>query len=406
MLFLILNGIFLCVFGFLMLYLMGLSFLALARRWRRTLPTAEAHRFAVVIPAHNEESSILRTIRSAKNVRYPSGKFDVILIADNCTDRTAEIGRREGAIVMERSDPLLKSKGYALRWCFDRILADGSGYDAVVVVDADSILSENFLPVMSGYLAQGAKVIQSKDIVEPQPGVWSAEIIRFGFTLFNHVRPLARDAMRFSAGLRGNGMCFSADILKMVPWCTYGLNEDLEYGLILLLRGIRTAFAPEATVLAVMPANPKNAESQRARWEKGRFPVIRTYAPQLIRRFLTHGSLRALDALVDLIMPPFVNLFAAAIGLTLVTFLFSLGGIDAVSVLLPYWCAVVIAGILHVFVGLAAARADRGLYKTLFFIPRYAFWKLMIYGKMALKNRSEEWIRTTREKSLKSQDSE
>jgi cellulose synthase/poly-beta-1,6-N-acetylglucosamine synthase-like glycosyltransferase len=307
---------------------------------------------------------------------------------------------------MERSDTERKSKGYALRWCFDRILAGTPEYDAVVVIDADSIVSRDFLSVMDAALHDGARAIQSNDMVEPQPGVWSAEIIRFGFTLYNHVRPLGRSVISLPAGLRGNGMCFSSDVLREVPWCTYGLNEDLEYGLILLLHGIRTEFAPDATVLATMPANAKNAESQRARWEKGRFPVVKKYAPQLLKKVFLRGSFRSLDALIDLVMPPFVNLFGVVIGMAVINTFCALLGLEAARTILPFWILAIIAGILHVFVGLAAAKADADLYKTLFFIPRYAFWKILLYLKMALRGSTKEWVRTTREQASESSKSE
>jgi 1,2-diacylglycerol 3-beta-glucosyltransferase len=404
----IINLVLLAVVGGMLFYLFALSLLACIGRLLPAVQPSSGRRFAVVIPAHNEETSIARTVRSFHRVDYPRDRYDLIVIADNCTDATASVARAEGATVMERANDTLKSKGYALRWCFDRILAGSAQprYDAVIVVDADSVVSANFISVMNAYLDRGARVIQSNDMVEPQPGVWSAEIIRFGFTLYNHVRPLARRVVSFSAGLRGNGMCFSADVLREVPWCTYGLNEDLEFGIILLLRGIRSEFAREATVLATMPANPKNAESQRARWEKGRFPVVGTYAPKLLRNILLRGSVRSLDALIDLVMPPFVNLFGLAILLFILNAGGALLGFGVAAAMLPWWIAAVAAGTLHVFVGLFAADADAGLYKTLFVIPRYALWKIVLYVRMMLRGTSGEWIRTTREAGVKSGESD
>src|SRR5699024_8522728 len=105
------------------------------------LESKTKRRFAVVVPAYNEEESIASTIRSLSAIDYDSARFKIIVIADNCTDRTAEIAEKEGAAVMVRSSAQKRGKGYALRWCFDRILANNNihNFDAAVVVDADTI---------------------------------------------------------------------------------------------------------------------------------------------------------------------------------------------------------------------------------------------------------------------------
>jgi len=389
-------------FGFFMVYLASLSIIALFGRTRSSFEAARTRRFAVVVPAHNEETAIGRTVESLVGMKYPRDRFDVIVVADNCTDRTAQIARGAGAIVLERSDPTLRSKGHALRWCFDRILEEGKGYDAVAVIDADSIADANFLAVMNLYLDRGAKAIQSSDLVAPMPGSWNSEIIRFGFTLYNYVRPLARKVLHCSAGVRGNGMCFSSELLRQVPWNTYSLNEDLEYGLILLLEGTVVEFAPEAKVLATMPTTSGNARSQRSRWERGRFPVIKRYAPRLIASGLTSFSLPRVDAFIDLMIPPFVNLFGGVVIISAVHLTLWAAGLLSSPALAVLWGIFVLCGFVHVFVGLYAAKADAMLYKAFFYIPRYAFWKLALYVGLVRGEKSTDWVRTTRERPVES----
>jgi cellulose synthase/poly-beta-1,6-N-acetylglucosamine synthase-like glycosyltransferase len=386
------------VAGFFVVYLTALSVLALFVRPKREFPAARKRRFALVVPAHNEELSIARTLASLLAIDYPKELFTVIVVADNCTDATASLARSAGANVRERTDTTLRGKGYALRWCFDQILRETPPYDAVVVIDADSIASANFLTVMNHYLERGAGAIQCSDMVAPLPGAWSSEVTRLGFTLYNHVRPLARSLFGFSAGLRGNGMCFSAATLRDHPWNTYSLNEDLEYGLVLLLRGVPVVFAPEALVLATMPATAANAESQRSRWERGRFPVIRRYTWPLVALSARTLSLRPLDALIELIIPPFVNLIAAILALTLLTAVLSVTGYSGAFSFLVAWEILLVLGVAHVLIGLVAAGADRDLYRTLLAIPRYAVWKLLLYTKFVRRRPSTEWVRTTRER--------
>jgi cellulose synthase/poly-beta-1,6-N-acetylglucosamine synthase-like glycosyltransferase len=234
------------------------------------------------------------------------------------------------------------------------------------------------------------------------PGSWNSEIIRFGFALYNFARPLARKVLHCSAGIRGNGMCFSSDLLRRIPWNTYSLNEDLEYGLILLLGGTIVEFAPEAKVLATMPASASNARSQRSRWERGRFPVIRRYAPRLLTSGLSSFSPPLIDALIDLVIPPFVNLFGGVLILSVIHLALWAAGFLASPALAVLWGFFVLCGFVHVFAGLYAARADAMLYKAFFHIPRYAIWKLTVYLGLFRGTKSSDWVRTTRERPIES----
>ena len=125
-------------------------------------------RFAIVVPAHDEERTIDATLRSLLAIDYPSQMYDVVVIADNCDDGTAQVANRPRVQILERNDPHLRGKGYALRWGFDALVSL-SRYDAVVVVDADSTASRNFLSVMNDELEAGAEAIQSSDLVNPLP---------------------------------------------------------------------------------------------------------------------------------------------------------------------------------------------------------------------------------------------
>lgn len=387
----------LCLLGFFTLYLVALSCLALMARTRQEFTTNHARRFACVIPAHNEESSIYNTVASLKNVHYPQADYDVIVIADNCSDRTAEIARSLGSNVFERKNSAQRGKGYALRWCFDRLLTEQHSYDAIVVIDADTIVDPEYLTVMNYYLEHGSMALQCSDMAASQPGSWISEMTRLGFTLYNYVRPLGRKTLNCSAGVRGNGMCFAVETLRTVPWNTFSLNEDLEYGLVLLLNGINVDFAPEAKVYATMPTSPRNAESQRSRWEGGRFPIIQMYGPRLLKETFRSSSLRCLDAFIDLITPPFVSLFGALL-LFFVTHAIVVGlGSSATMPFFLAWGVLVVSGLAHVFIGLLAARADVQLYKAFFYLPRYAFWKLALYTKSLRRAPTIEWVRTTRD---------
>jgi 1,2-diacylglycerol 3-beta-glucosyltransferase len=388
------------VFGFFLLHLALLSVLALTVRKCKIIEGLRFQKMAVIVPAHNEESNIERTIRSLVAIDYPHEYFDVIVVADNCTDRTADVARKAGATVHERHIPELRGKGYALNWCFARILSEEPSYDAMAVVDADSIVSSNFLSVMNHYLERGAVAIQCSDMVEPAATAWSSEVTRVGFALYNYVRPLGRRVIGCSAGLRGNGMCFAASTLRSVPWEAYSQAEDLEYGLELLLNGVTVVFAPEATVLSPMPQNVENAESQRARWEAGRLPLIRRYAGRLLLTGFRQLSFRPIDGSIDLVTPPLLNLLVLVLLLLFLSLLVWAAGVAEAGPFVVAWLALIGLAGIHVMVGLVAAGANNHLYKALAYIPRYALWKIALYGKLLRRGHTGTWVRTTRDRPV------
>ena len=382
-------------FGAVFFYLFFLSLMGLFVNVKREKRSSRLRTFALVIPAHNEEGTIAKTVSSLMDIAYPGDHADVYVLADNCTDHTADIASGfNGVTVLERHDQQQRGKGFALRWCFDQLLSSPRVYDAIVVIDADSVASQNFLSVMNEYLEEGHQVLQAADVPEARPELWSSEVVRIGMTLYNISRPLGRRKLKFTAGLRGNGMCFSTDVLRTVPWRAYSLTEDLEYGLDLLLNGITVTLAPEAVVLASMPN--RLSGSQRERWEAGRFPVVKEYIPKLARKFRRTFSPVILDSLVDLLIPPFVNVFALAFLLSLIT-----AGtviVDLVDAAVLWgWGAVLFLGSAHVVLGLVAARADRHLFQALAYVPCYAVWKLTVYAHVLMYGIRKEWIRTIRD---------
>lgn len=385
------------VFGFLLAYQALLSFFALFGKKNKRISSMRHRKFAIVIPAYNEEHVITKTIYSLSGIIYPKSLYDLIVVADNCTDNTAKIAEKLGSRVLERTNNMDRGKGFALRWAFNRLLDGDISYEAIVVIDSDSLVSGNFLEVMNYYLENGSHVVQSSDLVLPKPGSWSSESTRIGFLLYNYVKPLGRKVLGLPMGLRGNGMCFSADILRRFPWNAWSQTEDVEYGLNLLINRIDIDFAPEATVWAIMPAKAKNAESQRERWELGRYSTIKKYAPRLFNLFRERRSLKYFDALVELISPPLVNTFL------LIIIIAGINGALAMKSIVPnsimvMWLLVASLGFIHLFLGLIAARADASVYKSIFYIPLYAVWKMKVYISSLYKGTNREWIRTTRER--------
>lgn len=377
-------------------YQLLLGLLALSAHLHTSFETTKNRKFAIIVPAHDEAKIIAKTIYSLSALIYPKQLYDVFIVADNCTDETATLAQNLGVNVLERTHKTKKGKGYALRWAFDQILESEEAYDALIVIDADSLVSGNYLEVMNYYLEQGSRVIQSGDLVLPEPGNWSVEATQIGFLLYNYVKPLGRKVLNFNMGLRGNGMCFSTDVLRTIPWKAWSLTEDVEYGLTLILNGFNIDFAPEATVHAQMPVEADNAESQRSRWEIGRFQIIKAYTAKFLIQSIKKRSLAYFDVFLDLITPPFVNLmFMVSAGGALVFGLWLFGLLPLLHILL--WGLLLGIGIAYIFIGLYVSGAKKELYQALFRIPFYLFWKLKVYFKVYKKGIDKEWVKTKRD---------
>jgi 1,2-diacylglycerol 3-beta-glucosyltransferase len=379
-------------------YLAGLTAAAAVARRRRPPAHVDrsSHRFAILIPAHNEEHLIGRLLESLQRLDYPAAGRDVYVVADNCEDGTAEIARSGGAVVYERHDPSAKSKGHALRWLLTRVRERGTPYDAFVVLDADSIVTPNLLRAMAARLAAGCQVIQAYYSVLNAGEAPVASLRYAALAAIHFVRPLGRSLFGLSAGLKGNGMCFAAAVLERYDWRWFTLAEDVEFHLALVADGIRVDFAPETTVLADMPVTLRQAASQNERWERGRLQLLRTYGRRLIgdglRRLVTRrpgGTLR-LDAAAEQLLPPLSVTFALGLCCLLA------GGLLASP--LPMLLALIsLAGQLgHLIGGLILVGAPRRAYLSLAYAPVYVLWKVALYGRALVGGQSRSWVRTAR----------
>lgn len=365
-------------------------------RRRRPAPAGGAlapPRFLFVIPAHDEESGIGETVRSCREVEYPSDRFEVAVIADNCADRTAEVARAAGARVVERSDESRKSKGYALEYFMGLLQAEGTldDHDALVVVDADSTVDPSVLSRFAEHLAAGRDWVQGHYTVGNADRSWRTRLMCYAFGLFNGVLPLGLDRLGLGVSYQGNGMCLSTRGLRRFPWHAHGLVEDMEFSWELRVAGERVAFEPDAVVRAVMLVGGGQASaSQRRRWEYGRKEVTRRF----VRRCLASrhmGPVEKAVALLELTLPT-----AVALGLVYLLVgaanlaAFALGG----SPLFLAWTVLATAALAGYALGPFVLFGVPWRYLlTLAWVPYFAVWK----GWVALQGRPGSWVRTTRE---------
>ncbi|MFZ0544096.1 MAG: glycosyltransferase family 2 protein [Candidatus Promineifilaceae bacterium] len=390
-----------------------------ARRFTPRRLNGPFHRFLILIPAHNEERLLPSLLQNLRQLDYPSDCYEIHVVADNCTDRTAEVARSAGVQVHERVNEVERGKGFALQWLMKQLIEADVPHDAVVILDADTVVSKRFLRVMDARLGRGERVIQAYYAVRDPESSKSAGLRYAALTVLHYLRPQGRMVLGGSAGLKGNGMVFSADIMKRYVWPS-SVTEDIEMHMKLVFDGEQVTFAPDAVVWAEMPDTLSGSQSQNDRWEQGRIQMARAYVPRLLRRaWLERGNGRGFmlfDAAMEHIIPPFsVLMTLSGIGLlsALVLTVFRSVGIRKQSGESPvrrkrsflYYLPgvnlfvaifIIIGQVFYLVAGLRLAGAPRNVYLSLLYAPGYVVWKIFQYGRVLFGKKDREWVRTAR----------
>ena len=408
---LLLQGLLALIVGYLVMLAA-----AAGRAPRRTRPQQgqPAKRFLILVPAFNEERLLPELLQSLDQLDYPAELYSVHVVADNCTDQTAAVARREGAVVHQRTDDTLKGKGYALQWLLGELWAAGEVHDAVLFLDADSIVSQNFLSVMAARLAQGERVIQAYYTVRDPGESWAGGMRYAGLAALHYLRPQGRMVLGGSAGLKGNGMVIAADVMKRHAWSA-SVTEDIDLHMSLILDGERVTFAPDAIVWGEMPTTLENSHSQNVRWEQGRLQMAALYVPRLLRaswaeRKNGNGkrSFLLFDAAMEHLIPPFSLLVGAtALGAAFGLFLSLVDAwpirprksklarpIGRFNLILS--AALILGQMVYLLAGLRLVRAPKHIYMTLLHIPKYVLWKIGLYIQLLSGRGQQEWVRTKR----------
>lgn len=354
--------------------------------------------FVILVPAHNEEGSIATTVRSLKALDYPRQLFEILVIADNCQDKTAGVARNEGAEVLERFHATRKSKGFALEYALETLQKRETHPDAIVIIDADTTVDAALLKAFDRRLQSGQDWLQAYYQVANSHDSWRTQLMHLGFAHFNGLWLLGQDTLGLGSALRGNGMAFSWKGLERCPWQAYGLAEDLEFSWHLRMNGERVFFVPEVKVYGEMiDDNPAAVASQRLRWEHGRKQLRKTFGSQILkkhwplsRRFM-YGS--------DLYMPPMAG-FVTRLVLTLLSAIafYQTESTDILEGLQGVCLGLAIGQILNLSIYLLMPFIVMDVpkrYLKLFFIaPIYALWK----AGLLLKRAPSTWVRTERKK--------
>ncbi|TBL69309.1 glycosyltransferase family 2 protein [Paenibacillus thalictri] len=352
--------------------------------------------FAVLVAAHNEEQVVGALIDNLKALDYPKELYDIFVICDNCSDRTADIARSMGVFAMERSNPKLRGKGYAIEWMLKELWKMPKQYDAIVMFDADNLASPDYLRHMNDDLCNGSKVIQAYLDTKNPNDSWITAAYAITYWYCNRLWQLPRVNLGLANFLGGTGMCFDSKLLKEMGWGATSLVEDLEFTMRCVQRGVNPTFNYDARVYDEKPLTFKASARQRLRWMQGHFDVARRYFFPLFWQGLKERNWAKLDSAVYAI-----NVYTLFIGSLLTVFLWvdiALPGVRSYTSIYDFspvfFTVLTTLTYIQFPLALLIEKAPWKTYKYLLLFPIFllSWWPITFYAFFTQNNK--QWSHT------------
>ena len=312
----IFNFVMFLFFTFAYLY-QFIFILMVLRKGDVKLPEAKRqHRYAFFIAAHNEEEVIGNLVRSIKAQDYPSDLIETFVVADACTDNTAEEARRAGAIVYERNDLARKGKSWVMDYGFNRILNEyGDKFEAYFVFDADNIVSPTYVTEMNKVYDMGYLVSTSYRNSKNFDSSWVSAAYALWFIREAKFLNNARMMAGTSCAVSGSGWMVANSIVRgMHGWDFHTLTEDIQFSTFCAANGIKIGYAP-AEFFDEQPVTFKASWTQRMRWSKGFYQVFFSYGKDLFRG-IGKGLFSSYDMLMTVAPGPILSILSFFVNVT------------------------------------------------------------------------------------------
>jgi cellulose synthase/poly-beta-1,6-N-acetylglucosamine synthase-like glycosyltransferase len=358
---------------------------------RKSILFGRRPRVVVLMPAHNESDGIARPLNAIRMQLQPGDR--VLVVADNCSDDTAEVARANGAEVVVRSDPERRGKGYALDFGVRQLMADPP--EVVIIVDADCIVHGYALDMLARYALAVSRPVQALYLMHaPEGAGLKTKVAEFAWAVKNWARPLGYHHMGLPCQLMGTGMAFPWALIKDARLATGHIVEDLKLGLDFAAAGYAPHFCPGAHVSSVFASNSEGADSQRTRWEHGSLGMLVEEGLPRLEQALRERKPGLLALALDLCVPPLALLTLLVIALCILGAIGWLVTGDA----RPWLLAFIDLGLVGGAVLLAWLRFGRKIISlpSLAYAPFYALSKIPLYLKFLFR-RQAEWVRSRRD---------
>ena len=350
----------------------------------------------ILIPAHNEETVIEKTLYSIKK-QLPKGD-NVLVVADNCNDRTAGLIRNFSTLngkdfkVIERNDTSQTGKGYALDFGVKHLQSEPP--EILIIIDADCSIGENAIDLLKQNAIATQRTVQANYLIEDKSSTsLLGKVSTFALIVKNIVRQAGTKVLGTPCILVGSGMAFPWKDINSIQLASANIVEDMQMGIDLALLGSEPIYCHDALIRSNLPTDEKTLLSQRKRWEHGAIQTLLTQAPKLLKEGITKSKPSLIIHALDIGLLPLSLLILLTTGALIVNsflFLYQQGN-----------TALILSSIMFLQLFVASFIAWWGWgkntisFKELLKIPAYIFWKIPLYFSFILK-REKKWARTER----------
>ena len=359
---------------------------------RKIIP-AEIHTrpsITVLIPAHNESGIIENTLVNISQQLTENDRL--LVIADNCTDDTANIVRNFGVEVIERSDSNNRGKGYALDYGVRHL--EKAPSQVVIIIDADCQINDGALEMLAKLTIVKNRPVQALYLMSYNNPNIKQRIGEFAWLVKNHVRPLGLHNMGLPCQLMGTGMAFPWSIISTASLASSNIVEDIKMGLDMASAGYAPVFLPDARVVSTFPEESSAEQSQRKRWEHGHLSMIFTVLPGMLAVAAIKVSKDLFAMVLDLVVPPLALLSLITILLFIASS--SMLVVSGESIAFKFSLVVLLALVSSILIAWLRWGRDTVSFTDLLMVPVYIVGKIPLYIAAVFK-RQKDWIKTNRD---------
>ena len=276
-------------------------------------PSDDYGRIAVTIFARNEADVIEDTVKDLlANQDYPKDKYDVYVIADNCTDDTAALAEKAGAKVFVHTDPEPSHHrvAYAMAYGFQQIFASGEKYDFFIRFDADNHAKNDYLKQMNNAFRSGVKIARPFEAsLNATQNTWTSVSANY-YIRDARIASNFRENFHLDSMLTGAGMMIASSVLEEIPgyWNALSASEDSEFTIDSLFKKHRVHYVADAIVYEDQPSDLKSTWNRLTRMGNGLHRLFWRKGWKMLGHFFVSGRWSCVDLFVQLLMIPFTLL--------------------------------------------------------------------------------------------------
>ena len=279
-----------------------------------TFPSSEEKKkFAILIPARNEEQVIGNLLESLEKLHYPKDRYEVHVLINGCTDKTEQIVLEHHCSVIKMNKA--SSKGEVLRNAFAK-LKSRADIDAFVIFDSDNLVSADFLTSMNDAINSGYDIVQGRREGKNIHDNIISSIYELFYMMQNVFYNHTRMCVHSSAIINGTGWAITRKWIIEHGFDVRTITEDLEVSAIAALLDTPVGYCHDAITYDEFPNSLSRQFHQLQRWIYGQVECMRLFEWKLLKKGIHSAPAR--DQLLLFMTPVLVLavLIALVIGVT------------------------------------------------------------------------------------------